>query len=93
MGRVGQTAQSARYVRTPDGGSRRRADEADCCLARIRWAGERTLNLPSRRFRSLLEVGREHIFDPFHECADPARQIAPMGYDERRGDRPTTQVR
>jgi hypothetical protein len=30
----------------------------------------------------LFQVGREHIFDPFHECADSARQVAPMRYYE-----------
>ena len=34
----------------------------------------------TKRFVSLFQVGREHIFDPFHECADPARQVAPMRY-------------
>ena len=43
-------------------------------------------------FVSLFEVGREHIFDPFHECADSARQIAPMCYDEGHGERPATKI-
>jgi hypothetical protein len=30
-------------------------------------------------FVSLFQIRRQHIFDPFHECADSARQIAPMG--------------
>src|SRR5579863_9176896 len=34
----------------------------------------------------------QHIFDPFHECADSARQIAPMGYDEGYGERPATKI-
>ena len=34
----------------------------------------------TKRFVSLFQVGREHIFDPFHECADSARQVAPMRY-------------
>ncbi len=43
-------------------------------------------------FVSLFQVGREHIFDPFHECADAARQIAPMCYDEGHGERPATKI-
>ena len=43
-------------------------------------------------FVSLFQIGREHIFDPFHECADSARQIAPMGYDEGDGERPATKI-
>jgi hypothetical protein len=45
-----------------------------------------------KRFVSLFQVGREHIFDPFHECADSARQIAPMRYDEGHGKGPATKV-
>ena len=37
-----------------------------------------TVRCRTSQFVSLFEVGREHIFDPFHECADSARQIAPM---------------
>jgi hypothetical protein len=33
-------------------------------------------------FVSLFQIRRQHIFDPFHECTDSARQIAPMCYDE-----------
>ena len=33
-------------------------------------------------FVSLFQIRRQHIFDPFHECANSARQIAPMCYDE-----------
>jgi len=40
----------------------------------------------------LFEIRRQHIFDPFHECADSARQIAPMCYDEGHGDRPATKI-
>jgi hypothetical protein len=29
-------------------------------------------------FVSLFQIRRQHIFDPFHERADSARQIAPM---------------
>ena len=43
-------------------------------------------------FVSLFQMRRQHIFDPFHECADSARQIAPMGYDEGHRDRPTTKI-
>ena len=32
-------------------------------------------------FVSLFQIRRQHIFDPFHECANSARQIAPMCYD------------
>jgi hypothetical protein len=46
----------------------------------------------TKRFVSLFQVGREHIFDPFHECADSARQVAPMRYYEGHGKRPTTKV-
>jgi hypothetical protein len=34
---------------------------------------------------SLFEIRRQNAFDPFHEHADPARQIAPMCYDEGYG--------
>jgi hypothetical protein len=36
----------------------------------------------TKRFVSLFQVGREHLFDPFHECANSARQVAPMRYDQ-----------
>jgi hypothetical protein len=35
---------------------------------------------------------REYIFDPFHECADSARQIAPMCHDEGHGKRAATKI-
>src|SRR5271154_6329070 len=41
---------------------------------------------------SLFQIRRQHIFDPFHECADSARQIAPMCYDEGDGERPATKI-
>lgn len=41
----------------------------------------------------LFQIRRQHIFDPFHEYADSARQIAPMCYDEGYGDRPATKIR
>ena len=41
---------------------------------------------------SLFQIRREHIFDPFHECADSARQITPMCYDEGYGERPATKI-
>jgi hypothetical protein len=41
-------------------------------------------------FVSLFQIRLQHIFDPFHEYADPARQIAPMCYDQGHGDRPAT---
>jgi hypothetical protein len=44
-------------------------------------------------FVSLFQIRRQHIFDPFHECADSARQIAPMCYDEGHGKRPATKIR
>jgi hypothetical protein len=34
----------------------------------------------TKRFVSLFQVGREHIFDPFHEGADSTREVAPMRY-------------
>ena len=43
-------------------------------------------------FVSLFQMRRQHLFDPFHECADSARQIAPMCYDERHGERPATKI-
>ena len=43
-------------------------------------------------FASLFQIWRQHIFDPFHECADSARQIAPMRYDEGHGERPATRT-
>ncbi len=44
-------------------------------------------------FLSLFQIRRQHIFDPFHECSDSARQIAPMCYDEGHGERPATKIR
>ena len=44
------------------------------------------------RFAWLFQIGREHICDPFHEGADPARQIAPMRNDEGHGERPATKL-
>ena len=44
------------------------------------------------RFVSLFQIRAQHVFDPFHECADPARQIVPMGYDEGHGERPATKI-
>ena len=41
---------------------------------------------------SLFQIRRQHIFDPFHECADSARQIAAMCYDEGHGERPATKI-
>ena len=41
---------------------------------------------------SLFQIRRQHIFDPFHECADSARQIAPMCYDEGHGERPAAKI-
>ena len=43
-------------------------------------------------FVSLFQIRRQHSFDPFHECADSARQIAPMCYDEGHGERPATKI-
>jgi hypothetical protein len=36
----------------------------------------------TKRFVSLFQIRRQHIFDPFHECADSARQVAPMRYHQ-----------
>ena len=46
----------------------------------------------TKMFVSLFQIRRQHIFDPFHECADSARQIAPMCYDEGHGERPATKI-
>lgn len=43
-------------------------------------------------FVSLFQIRRQHIFDPFHECADSARQIAPMRHDEGHGETPATKI-
>ena len=43
-------------------------------------------------FVSLFQIRRQHIFDPFHERTDSARQIAPMCYDEGHGERPATKI-
>ena len=40
----------------------------------------------------VFQVGREHIFDPFHECADPARQVAPMRYYQGDVERPVPKI-
>lgn len=46
----------------------------------------------ARMSASLFDIRRQHIFDPFHECAHSARQIATMCYDERRGERLATKI-
>jgi hypothetical protein len=46
----------------------------------------------TKRFVSLFQVGREHIFDPFHECADSTREVPPMRYYKGHGKRPATKV-
>jgi hypothetical protein len=46
----------------------------------------------TKMFVSLFQIRCQHIFDPFHECADSARQIAPMCYDEGHGERPATKI-
>jgi hypothetical protein len=46
----------------------------------------------TKRLVSLFQVGREHIFDPFHECADAARQIASMCHDEGHGERSAAKI-
>ena len=54
-----------------------------------------TLNLISRASRGLVwlfQIWRQHVFDPFHECTYPARQIAPMCYDQGHGNRPATKI-
>jgi hypothetical protein len=40
----------------------------------------------------LFQIRRQHIFDPFHERANSARQIAPMRYDQRHNDRPAAKI-
>lgn len=40
----------------------------------------------------LFQMRRQHTFDAFHECADSARQIAPMCYDEGHSERPATEI-
>ena len=46
----------------------------------------------TKMFVSLFQIRRQQIFDPFHECADSARQIAPMSYDEGHGERTATKI-
>jgi hypothetical protein len=46
----------------------------------------------TKRFVSLFYIGREYIFDPFHECADTARQVAPMRYYQGYGERPVMKI-
>jgi len=46
----------------------------------------------TKMFVSLFQMRRQHLFDPFHECADSARQIAPMRHDEGHGERPATKI-
>ena len=46
----------------------------------------------TKMFVSLFQIWRQHIFDPFHECADSARQIAPMCYHEGHGERAATKI-
>ena len=40
----------------------------------------------------LFQIRRQYIFYPFHKRTDPARQIAPMCYDEGHGERPATKI-
>src|ERR1700693_1388416 len=46
----------------------------------------------TKMFVSLFQIRRQHTFDPFHECADSARQIAPMCDDEGHGERAATKI-
>jgi hypothetical protein len=46
----------------------------------------------TKMYVSLFQIRRQHIFDPFHECADSARQIASMCYDEGHGERPAMKI-
>ncbi len=41
---------------------------------------------------SLFHIRRQDLFDPFHECAHSARQITPVCYDERHGNRPASKI-
>jgi hypothetical protein len=50
------------------------------------------LSAPTDGFVSLFQIRRQHIFDPFHECADTARQVAPMRYYQGHGERPATKI-
>lgn len=43
-------------------------------------------------FISLFQIRRQHLSHPFHECADSARQIAPMCYDKGHRERPATKI-
>ncbi|SDP37608.1 hypothetical protein SAMN05443582_104377 [Phyllobacterium sp. OV277] len=40
----------------------------------------------------LFEIRCQHTFDPFHECADSARQITSMRYDEGHGERQAPKI-
>ncbi len=55
--------------------------------ARPKEAGEIVDFRTADGFVSLFQIGRENVFDPFHEGADSARQVTPMrdyqGDDER----------
>src|SRR5579859_3792365 len=55
-------------------------------------AGSPTGRHNFRMFVSLFQIRRQHLFDPFHECADSARQIAPMCYDEGYGKRSAANI-
>ena len=41
---------------------------------------------------SLFQMRLQYIFEPIHECADAARQIAPMCDDEGDGERPAPKI-
>ena len=43
-------------------------------------------------FVALFQMRLQHLFDPFHECADSARQIAAMCHDEGHGERPAMKI-
>src|ERR1700723_4707271 len=65
---------------------------AFCWTARETYLQNGNFESRTKMFVSLFQIRRQHIFDPFHECADSARQIAPMCYDEGHGDRPATKI-
>jgi hypothetical protein len=69
--------------------------EGDSHVAKLRNAIIRLQGMlrgGTKTFVSLFQIRGQHIFDPFHECADPTRQVAPMCYDEGHGERPATKI-
>ena len=85
---IGET-EGRESLRITDVGPKGAGFSVAFCWTAARQAYLRNVDFDGRTkmFVSLFQIRRLHIFDPFHECADSARQIAPMCYDEPHGER------